>query len=148
MVAPSQARRKSDVMSKNRFKREIVEEALKEHRRFRRIRLSRIGRAYVPATSEEVACTVSDISVGGANVRGHFKRRPSGKAVIYLGELGQFEGPIMAVTDKGFRMGFACSRQMRDKLADQLTIELNRHLLNGGDAHLRQDKYDKVRATD
>jgi len=118
-------------MGKNGVKREIVEEALKEHRRFRRIRLTRDGRAFIPATSEEVPCTISDISAGGANVRCRFARRPAGKAVIYMGELGQFEGPIMAVNDKGFRMRFSCSRQTRGKLADQLTIELNRHLLDG-----------------
>jgi hypothetical protein len=135
-------------MSKNGVKREIVEEALKEHRRFRRIRLTRIGRAYIPATAEEVACTVSDISAGGASVRGHFKRLPAGKAVIYLGELGQFEGPIMSASDNGFRMGFACSRHMRGKLADQLTFELNRHLLSGADGDSSDAKYEKLRATD
>jgi hypothetical protein len=148
-------------MSKNRIKREIVEEALKEHRRFRRVRLIRKGRAFIPATSEEVPCTISDISADGASVLCQFARRPAGKAVIYVGELGQFEGPIMAVNARGFTMRFACSRQKRSNLADQLTIELNRHLLNGsephsgsgeppsdGDTPSDNDKYDSLHATD
>jgi hypothetical protein len=110
-------------------KRAIVEEALREKRRFRRIRLNRTGKAYFPDTSEEVQCQLEDISVGGAFLHCKFLRQPGGLAIVYLGELGRFEGPITAVEKGAFTMAFTCSQQKRDRLADQLTIEINRHLL-------------------
>jgi hypothetical protein len=115
-------------------KRDIVQEALKEKRRFRRIRLSRSGRVYFPASAEEAQCQLADISVGGAFLHCKFRRQPGDQAIVYLGGLGQFEGRITAVKKDAFTMSFACSQQKRDKLADQLTIEINRHLLNGNRA--------------
>jgi|SRR5438105_3231805 len=113
------------------IKQTIVEQALRERRYCRRVRLSREGRAFFPATSEEVPCTISDISTGGANVNCRLRRTPYGNAVLYIGGLGRFEGPIVAVANDYFSMKFFCSRKKREKLADMLTIELNRHLLNG-----------------
>jgi hypothetical protein len=110
-------------------KRGIVEEALKEKRRFRRIRLNLSGKVYFPDTAEEIQCRVEDISVGGAFLHCKFLRHPGGQAIVYLGELGRFQGPITAVKKDAFTMEFTCSKQKRDKLADRLTIEINRHLL-------------------
>lgn len=112
-------------------KRDIVEEALKEKRRFRRIRLNRSGKVYFPDTAEEAECRLENISVGGALVRCKFLRQPGGRAIVYLGELGQFEGRITALEKDAFSMTFTCSRQKQGKLADQLTVEINRHLLDG-----------------
>ena len=67
----------------------------------------------------------------GANVNCRLRRTPYGNAVLYIGGLGRFEGPIVAVANDYFSMKFFCSRKKREKLADMLTIELNRHLLNG-----------------
>jgi hypothetical protein len=61
---------------------------------------------------------------------------------IYLDNLGRFEGPIVRTANGGFVMTFSCSLQKREKLADQLTLELNRHLL--GDSDIR--RYDRVEA--
>lgn len=112
-------------------KRDIVDEAMKEKRRFRRIRLSCEGRVWFPETQEEAPCRLEDISAGGAFICCEFARAPHGQVVAYLGELGRFEGTVIAVRKDGFSMEFSCSRQRRGKLADQLTIELNRHLLDG-----------------
>jgi hypothetical protein len=49
---------------------------------------------------------------------------------VYLDGLGQFEGRITAVKKDVIAMAFTCSRQKRQNLADQLTIEINRHLLD------------------
>jgi len=115
-------------------KRDIVEEAMKEKRRFRRIRLRRRGKVYFPDTAEEAICQLEDISVGGAFLQCKFLRRPGDQAIVYLGELGQFQGRITSVKKDAFAMSFSCSRQKRDKLADQLTVEINRHLLDGNAA--------------
>jgi len=120
----------------------VIERASKERRRFRRVAINVTGRLYVPATEEEAMCTVQDISPGDVALRCDLKEEPTGRAVIYLDNLGRFEGPIIRSANGGFVMTFSCSLQKREKLADQLTLEVNRHLL--GDSDLR--RYDRVEA--
>ena len=121
----------------------IVARALKERRRFRRVQVSVTGRLYIPATQEEAICTVEDISPGDASLLCELRQEPKGRAVIYLDTLGRFEGPIVRAKHGSFVMTFTCSVQKREKLADQLMIEMNRQLLD--DADLR--RYDRVEAT-
>jgi len=120
----------------------IIERASKERRRFRRVRLSIMGRLYIPATQEEAMCTAQDISPGDACIDCELKQEPMGRAVIYLESLGRFEGPISRGDDGRLVMTFSCSPLKREKLADQLILEVNRHLL--GDADLR--RHDRVEA--
>nr|TFG55565.1 MAG: PilZ domain-containing protein [Hyphomicrobiales bacterium] len=112
---------------------QIIARAKKERRRFRRVRVSLSGRLYIPATQEEATCVVEDISAGDATLICELKSEPQGRAVIYLNELGRFEGPVVRGADGGFVMTFSCSMQKREKLVDQLTVELNRHLLEESD---------------
>lgn len=111
-------------------RRAIIEEALKEKRRFRRIRLDRSGKVYFPDSAQEAQCRLADISAGGAFIHCKFLRQPGDQAVVYFDELGQFEGRITAVKNNSFTMAFTCSQKKRSKLADQLTVEINRHLLD------------------
>jgi hypothetical protein len=120
----------------------IIARALKERRRFRRVHLAVAGRLFVPATQEETICTVDDISPGDAAVRCELEQEPYGRVVIYLETMGHFEGPIVRRTKSGFVMAFSCSMQKRDRLADQLTVELNRHLLSESDLR----RYDRIEA--
>ena len=120
----------------------VIERASKERRRFRRVKLAITGRLYIAATQEEALCTVENISPGDVSVLCQLKQEPRGRAVIYLESLGRFEGPIMRQSDGGLAMTFSCSLQKREKLADQLTLEVNRHLLK--DSDLR--RYDRVEA--
>lgn len=115
-------------------KRDIVEEALKEKRRFRRIRMSRTGKVYFPGIGKEAQCELEDISVGGALLHCKFLGRTGDGAIVYLDELGQFEGRITAVKKDGFAMTFTCSRHKRGKLADRLTIAINHHLFGSDEA--------------
>jgi hypothetical protein len=120
----------------------IIARALKERRRFRRVQVSVTGRLYIPATQEEAICTVEDISPGDASLLCQLREEPKGRAVIYLDTLGRFEGPIVRAKRGSFVMTFTCSLQKREKLADQLMLEMNRHLLDG--AELR--RFDRVEA--
>jgi hypothetical protein len=120
----------------------VIERASKERRRFRRVKLAITGRLYITATQEEALCTVNDISPGDVSVLCELKQEPKGRAVIYLESFGRFEGPIVRQSDGGLAMTFSCSLQKRERLADQLTLEVNRHLLK--DADLR--RYDRVEA--
>lgn len=120
----------------------IIARALKERRRFRRVHLAVAGRLFVPATQEETVCTIEDISPGDASVLCQLQQEPFGRAVIYLETMGRFEGPIIRRTKTGFVMAFSCSVQKRERLADQLTVELNRHLLSESDLR----RYDRIEA--
>ena len=132
-------------VDENRVKeagQKVIARALKERRRFRRVSVTVTGRLYILATQEEAICTVKDISPGDASLICELKQEPKGRAVIYLDNLGRFEGPIVRAKNGGFVMTFYCSLQKREKLADQLTLEMNRHLLS--EADLR--RYDRVEA--
>ncbi len=107
----------------------IIQRALKERRRFHRVRVAVAGRLLIPATQEEAVCTVEDISPGDAAISCRLEKEPQGRAVLYLDSLGRLEGPIVRRTEGGFVLIFNCSQQKRERLADQLTLELNRHLL-------------------
>ena len=121
----------------------VIARALKERRRFRRVHVAVTGRLYIPATQEETICTVEDISPGDASLLCQLREEPKGRAVIYLDTLGRFEGPIVRAKRGSFVMTFTCSLQKREKLADQLMLEMNRHLLDG--AELR--RFDRVEAS-
>jgi hypothetical protein len=121
----------------------IIARALKERRRFRRVNVAITGRLYIPATQEETICTVEDISPGDACIRCELREEPKGRAVVYLETLGRFEGPIVRARQGGFIMTFSCSLQKREKLADQLMLEMNRHLLSESDLR----RYDRVETT-
>src|SRR3954464_12079330 len=120
----------------------VIARALKERRRFRRVAITSTGRLYIPATQEEAICTVEDISPGDASILCELREEPKGRAVIYLETFGRFEGPIIRAKSGGFVMTFSCSLQKREKLADQLTLEMNRHLLSETDLR----RYDRVEA--
>jgi hypothetical protein len=117
----------------------VIARAGEERRRFRRVNIAVAGRLYIPATQEEAICTIEDISPGDASIICELKREPQGRAVIYLDGLGRFEGPIVRAKPGGFVMTFTCSHQKREKLAEQLTLELNRHLLTDSDVR-RHDR--------
>jgi hypothetical protein len=117
----------------------VLARAANERRRFRRVHIAVAGRLYIPATQEEAICTIEDISPGDASILCELHREPQGRAVIYLDGLGRFEGPVVRSKPGGFVMTFACSHQKREKLAEQLTLELNRHLLSDTDVR-RHDR--------
>ena len=133
----------SDESTAKEAGQKVIARALKERRRFRRVHVAITGRLYIPATQEEAICTVEDISPGDACILCELREEPKGRAVIYLDTLGRFEGPVVRARHGGFVMTFSCSLQKREKLADQLALEMNRHLLS--EADLR--RYDRVEAT-
>jgi hypothetical protein len=114
---------------RNQTQRTILQEAADERRRFRRVRLPRTGRVFIPETAERAECTLEDISAGGARAICKFKQPPAGYAVIYLDGLGRFEGVITRVSKNRFTITFTCSQEKKQMLIDLLTIELNRHVL-------------------
>jgi hypothetical protein len=123
-------------------KTDIVERARKERRRFRRAQIPISGRLYIPATQEEATCTIENISPGDASVACELKQEPHGTIVLYLDGIGRIEGTIARRTEKGFAMNFVCSPQKRERLTDQLTLSLNRNIVD--ESQLRH--YDRAPA--
>ena len=125
----------------------VIARAKKDGRRFRRVRIQVTGRIYFPATKEESVCTIESISPGDASILCNLKYEPEGQAVLYLDGLGRFEGPVEGPIGRriaeGFTMTFNCSDKKRERLAEQLMLELNRELISESD--LRH--HDRVQAT-
>jgi hypothetical protein len=120
----------------------LIARARAERRRFHRVKLSIAGRLFLPATKEETACVVEYISPGDALLLCKLAQEPRGTAILYIDKYGRFEGPVMRFEPRGFAMEFRCSQQKRDRLADQLMLEINRDILK--EADLR--RYDRVEA--
>src|SRR6266446_4739540 len=95
----------------------IIARALKERRRFRRVRVTVTGRLYIPATQEEAICTVEDISPGDASLLCQLREEPKGRAVIYLDTLGRFEGPIVRAKRGSSVLTCPCSPQSVSSIA-------------------------------
>jgi len=118
---------------------------VQERRRYRRVYRQFSGRLYFPATAKEAPCVIEDISAGGARVTCALSQPPSGPVILYAGNLGRLEGQVVSARDKGFAISFSCSRKRRDRLVDQLTVELNRHLLNGLEQCCEDEPEDQIR---
>ncbi len=128
--------------STNKSGEDVIARALQERRRFHRVRVNVAGRLFIPDTNEEAVCTVEDISPGDAAICCRLKEEPRGRAVLYLDSFGRLEGPIIRRTSGGFVLLFNCSQLKRERLADQLTLELNRHLLAEQDLR----RHDRIEA--
>lgn len=121
---------------------QIIARARKERRRFHRVHIPISGRLYIPATQEEAVCTIENISPGDAAIACELKQEPQGTIVVYFDSFGRFEGTVARRTETGFAMSFACSPVKRERLADQLTLALNRHLISESDLR----RYDRAPA--
>jgi hypothetical protein len=104
-----------------------------EKRRFQRVRVSLLGRCMFES-QREYPCRTIEMSPGGMLVYSVATPRLGEKIVVYLRELGRFEGVVVRWHATGFAMSFSLSRQKRVKLADQLIWFANRHLLRASEA--------------
>ena len=119
-------------------KEPVLARARAERRRYRRVRIDLPGKLFVPASAEEFACTVVDMSPGGASVALDADLPDDTSVVLYANTFGRFEG-IVARHD-GPRLGlkFASTSLKRERTAEQLTLFLNKALLD--DSVLRRDE--------
>jgi hypothetical protein len=115
----------------------VLARARADRRRYRRIRIDLPGKLFVPATSEEFACTVVDLSPGGASVASEMLLPIETPVVLYANTFGRFEGAV--ARHDGPRMGlkFHSTALKRERTAEQLTLFLNKTLLD--ESELRRD---------
>jgi hypothetical protein len=104
----------------------IVAKAKAERRRFRRVRLDLPGRLFTPADGTESRCTVVNLSPGGAAIECETIPPRGTPVVLYIDGFGRFEGTVARRDGQGFGVAFVCTPAKRERIAEQLTLFLNK----------------------
>jgi len=108
----------------------VVAKAMAERRRFRRVRVDLPGRLFDPESSHEAPCKIVDLSPGGASIESEFLPEAGTHIVIYVDGFGRFEGAVVRRDGFGFGLRFNATALKREKIAEQLTLFLNKTLLD------------------
>jgi hypothetical protein len=95
------------------------------------------GKLFVPSSSQEFACSVVDLSPGGASVACEMMLPIDTPVVLYANTFGRFEGVVARHDGPRLGLRFASTALKRERTAEQLTLFLNRNLLD--DSELRRD---------
>ncbi len=109
----------------------VVAKARAERRRFRRVRVDLPGRLFTPAGRARGAL------LGGGPFAGRGGRSaprsfpsPAPRVVLYVDGFGRFEGHVARRDGYGFGVAFACTPAKRERIAEQLTLFLNKALVD------------------
>jgi hypothetical protein len=109
----------------------VLEKARAERRRFRRVRVDLPGRLFIPADGREAACKVVDLSPGGASIESELLPDANAHIVLYIDGFGRFEGAAVRRDGRpGFGMRFSGTALKREKTAEQLTLFMNKALVD------------------
>ncbi|MGH6870715.1 MAG: PilZ domain-containing protein [Rhizomicrobium sp.] len=109
----------------------VVAEAKAERRRHRRVRVDIAGRLFVPAEEREAQCRITDLSPGGAQVVSEYVPAADSQIVLYIDGFGRLEGTVArpradAVVGDNFGVKFICTASKRERIAEQLTLYMNK----------------------
>jgi len=115
----------------------VVNRARAERRRFRRVRVNLPGKLFIPTDKREADCTVKDMSPGGANIACAMTVDAETAVVLYINGFGRFEGTVVRSDGATAGVRFVSTALKRERTAEQLTLFLNRSLVD--DADLRRD---------
>jgi hypothetical protein len=107
-------------------RQDIVAQIKAERRRFMRVKVDLPGRLFVPADGREVECKVLDLSPGGAQVVCGFVPDVNTQIILYIDGFGRFEGSVARPDEGAFGVRFNCSQLKRERVAEQLTVFMNR----------------------
>jgi len=109
----------------------VVAKARAERRRFRRVEVDLPGRLFNPADSREAVCRVVDLSPGGASLESEYNPESGTHVVLYIDGFGRFEGAVVRRDGRpGFGMRFSGTALKREKTAEQLTLYMNKALVD------------------
>ncbi len=111
----------------------VIAKARAERRRFRRVRVDLPAKLFVPADSRESACTVVNMSPGGAQIDCELVLEEGTQIVVYIDGFGRFEGNVMRRDGYGFGVHFVCTEKKRERTAELLTMFMNRTLVSEAD---------------
>jgi PilZ domain len=108
----------------------IVAKAKAERRRFRRVRVDLAGRLFTPGDGKEARCTVLNLSPGGAAIACEITPDHGTAVVLYVDGFGRFEGAVARRDGQSFGVSFVCTPAKRERTAEQLTLFLNKALVD------------------
>lgn len=101
---------------------------LRERRRFRRMPLAVTGRL-LDTTGQEYDCRTADISPGDVRIVSNTLPNVGARVVIYLEGLGRVSGRVARRCGEGeMAVIFDFSAHKREKMAEQLTLVINKDL--------------------
>jgi len=104
----------------------VVAQAKAERRRFVRVAVDLAARLFVPGDGREAKCKVVDLSPGGAQLASEFVPAADTAIILYIDGFGRFEGTVIRPEGTTFGVKFNCSALKRERVAEQLTIYMNR----------------------
>jgi hypothetical protein len=102
-----------------------------ERRSFKRVRVDLPGRLFVPAEAREVRCTVANLSPGGAVLDCEIAPPAETPVILYVDGFGRFEGEVSRCDGTTVAVSFNCTALKKARIAEQLTLFLNRALVDG-----------------
>ena len=105
-----------------------------ERRKHRRVELPLKAR-FLNANNKEQACLIVNMSAGGALLKTKSPPAFGSSVVLYVDEMGRFEGKVIRSAGKSFAITYERKRAKSAKTADDLTQVLNR----GKRTHDRRD---------
>ncbi len=108
----------------------LLARARAERRRFRRVRVDLPGRLFLPGDGREARCSVVDLSPGGAALRCETVPEHGTPVVLYIDGFGRFEGAVARQDGGSFGIAFHCTPSKRQRTAEQLTLFLNKALVD------------------
>ena len=111
----------------------LIAKVRAERRRFRRVRVDLPAKLFVPADGQECACTVTDMSPGGAQLHCEAVLEDGTPIVVYIDSFGRFEGTVARRDGYGFSVRFICTEKKRERIAEQLTMFINHTLVSEAD---------------
>jgi hypothetical protein len=91
------------------------------------------GRIFVPADNQESTCKIVDLSPGGCSIDSELQLEADTPVVIYIDAFGRFEGNIVKRPGSPFGVKFNCSQMKRERVAEQLTLFMNKELVTEAD---------------
>jgi len=121
----------------------VLARARAERRRFRRVRVDLPGRLFLPGDGREARCSVVDLSPGGAAIRCETVPEMGMPVVLYVDGFGRFEGVVARRDGGNFGVSFHCTASKRERTAEQLTLFLNKALVD--DSVLRRHERSQSR---
>ena len=105
-----------------------LDQKVVERRRHQRVKAVLLGR-YMLSDRHEYPCQSVDLSPGGVALIAPVTGEVGERVVCYLDHIGRLEGLIVRTTENGFAFSVAVPLSKREKIADQLTWLVNRHVL-------------------
>ncbi|MDE2462312.1 MAG: PilZ domain-containing protein [Alphaproteobacteria bacterium] len=104
----------------------VIDRARADRRRYRRVDLNIEGRLFLPDAQSETPCHIFDLSPGGARISAQIPLSAGLTVILYVGDFGRFEGTVVRLWGGDFGVQFTCSSLKRERIAERLTLYLNR----------------------